>query len=190
MAHKSKYENASPDEIFSGKLETDEQILHYGLAHDASGALASCMMFLVLPIPIIVFVVSIISKAYLMTVIIGVLLLLIGGALLKMKLKSEPFAPTVITDKRLLSIVGGEYQSVYYDDIHELRFDRSSGAITVVAFSTARLIECRKRTRRHYSNNNVNPSPYLHLLYSFTENQEEAYSILNEAASPFIYGKK
>lgn len=188
MARKNKYGNSDPWELFREKLEYDEKILHFGFAHDATGAMAGCMMFVLLPMPILFFVVSIISKLYLMTVIVGVLLLLIGGALLKMKLKSEPFAPTVITDKRLLSIVGGDYQSVYYDDIHELRFDRSSGAITVVAFSTARLIECMKRTRNH-SRNRTNPSPYLHLLYSFTENQEEAYSILNEAASPFIYGK-
>lgn len=188
MARKNKYENYDPWELFREKLEHDEKILHFGFAHDASGALAGCMMFVILPMPILFLVVSIIFKLYLMTVIIGVLLLLTGGALLKMKLNSEPFAPTVITDKRLLSIVGGEYQSVYYDDIHELRFDRTRGDITVVAFSTARLIECMKRTRTHV-HNHTNPSPYLHLLYSFTENQEEAYKILNEAASPFIYGK-
>lgn len=88
-----------------------EKILHFGFAHDATGALAGCMMFVLLPMPVIFFVISIILRIYIMTVIVGVLLLLIGGVLLTMKLKSEPFAPMVITDKRLLSIVGGDYQS-------------------------------------------------------------------------------
>ena len=80
-------------------------------------------------------------------------------------------------------------QSVYYDDIHEIHFDRKTGAITVVVFSTERLVMCSKMTRNK-GKNDFNPSPYLRLLFSFTENQDEAYRILNEVSAPFIYKEK
>lgn len=178
-----------PYELFGEKLEQDEEILHSGLAHDASGCLMGCAALLFLPVPTIFLALALGTKQYILAAAAALVIIAVFVAFFVIKLKSERFAPTVITSKRLLSKLGGEFQSVYYDDIHEIHFDRKTGAITVVAFSTARLIMCLKKTRNK-GRHDYNPSPYLRLLFSFTENQDEAYRILNEASAPFIYKQK
>ncbi len=181
--------NYDPQEIFGEKLEQDEEILHSGLAHDASGCLLGCAVLLFLPVPMLFLIFSLGAKEYILAAVAALIVIAILAAFFVIKLKSKSLAPTIITSKRLLSKLSGEFQSVYYDDIHEIHFDRKSGAITVVVFSTERLVMCSKLTRNK-GKHDFNPSPYMHLLFSFTENQEEAYRILSETAAPFIYKEK
>lgn len=181
--------NFDPHEIFGEKLEQDEEILHFGLAHDASGCLMGCAAILFLPVPTIFLIFSLAAGEYILAAVAALIIIAVLVAFFVIKLKSKSLAPTVITSKRILTKLGRDFQSVYYDDIHEMHFDRKTGAITVVVFSTARLVMCSKKTRNK-GKHDYNPSPYLHLLFSFTENQEEAYRILNEASAPFIYEQK
>lgn len=178
-----------PYEVFGEKLEQGEEILHSGLAHDASGCLMGCAALLFLPVPTLFLIIFIVAEEYVLAAAAAVIIIAVLTAFFVIKIKSKSLAPTVITSKRILSKLGRDFQSVYYDDIHEIHFDRKTGAITVVAFSTARLVMCSKLTRNK-GKHDFNPSPYLHLLFSFTENQDEAYRILNEASAPFINKQK
>ena len=178
-----------PYEVFGVKLEQDEEILHSGLAHVASGCLMGCAVMFFLPVPAFFLIFSLLAGEYIAAAVAAGIIIAVLIAFFVIKLSSQSLAPTVITSKRILSKLGKDFQSVYYDDIHEIHFDRKTGAITVVAFSTARLVMCSKMTRNK-GRHDFNPSPYLHLLFSFTENQEEAYRILNETAAPFIYKEK
>ena len=181
--------NYDPQEVFGEKLEQDEEILHSGLAHDASGCLKGCALMMALPAFIIIFIFTVLSGKIIAMAIGAVSLSAVIIAIIYIKVKGNKFAPTIITSKRILSKLGEDFQSVYYDDIHEIHFDRKTGAITVVVFSTERLVMCSKMTRNK-GKNDFNPSPYLRLLFSFTENQDEAYRILNEVSAPFIYKEK
>ena len=178
-----------PQEVFGEKLEQDEEILHSGLAHDASGCLMGCAVMFFLPVPAFFLIFSLIAGEYIAAAVAAGIIIAVLVAFFVIKLKSKSLAPTIITSKRILSKLSGDFQSVYYDDIHEIHFDRKSGAITVVVFSTERLVMCSKLTRNK-GKNDFNPSPYLRLLFSFTENQDEAYRILNEVSAPFIYKEK
>ena len=178
-----------PYEVFGAKLGQDEEILHSGLAHDASGCIMGCAVLFILPVPLIILIFALIAGKYAFAAAAGIIAIAVLIAFFVIKAKSGSLAPVVITSERLLSLVGNEFQSVYYEDIHEIHFDRKTGAITVVAFSTERLVMCSKLTRNK-GRHDFNPSPYLHLLYSFTENQEQAFRILSEVSAPFMNRQK
>ena len=176
-----------PQEVFGEKLEQYEEILHSGIVRYKAGCLfGGCIALSFLPVPLMIFIVSLLTKEYIMAAEVGIGIIAFYIVFRVLKYEYDDPAPTIITSKRLLSKIGGKFQSVYYDDIQEISFNRRNGAITVVAVIAQLLVVGDKATK----NKEKKDSPFIHLLFVFTENQEEAYRILSEAADPFGYKEK
>ena len=176
-----------PQWIFGEKLEQYEEILHSGIVRYKAGCLfGGCITLSFLPIPLMIFIVSLLTKEYIMAAEVGIGIIAFYIVFRVLKYEYDDPAPTIITSKRLLSKIGDKFQSVYYDDIQEISFNRRNGAITVVAVIAQLLVVGDKATK----NKENKDSPFIHLLFVFTENQEEAYRILNEVSAPFIYKEK
>ena len=179
--------NYDPQAVFGEKLEQYEEILHSGIVRYKAGCLfGGCITLSFLPIPLMIFIVSLLTKEYIMAAEVGIGIIAFYIVFRVLKYEYDDPAPTIITSKRLLSKIGGKFQSVYYDDIQEISFNRRNGAITVVAVIAQLLVVGDKATK----NKENKDSPFIHLLFVFTENQEEAYRILNEVSAPFIYKEK
>ena len=167
-----------PQWIFGEKLEQYEEILHSGIVRYKAGCLfGGCMMLSFLPVPLMIFIVSLLTKEYIMAAEVGIGIIAFYIVFRVLKYEYDDPAPTIITSKRLISKIGNKFQSVYYDDIQEISFNRRNGAITVVAVIAQLLVVGDKATK----NKENKDSPFIHLLFVFTENQEEAYRILSEA---------
>ncbi len=179
--------NYDPQEVFGEKLEQDEEILHSGIVRYKAGCLfGGCITLSFLPVPLMIFIVSLLTKEYIMAAEVGIGIIAAYIVFRVLKYEYDDPAPTIITSKRLLSKIGDKFQSVYYDDIQEISFNRRNGAITVVAVIAQLLVVGDKAT----TNKEKKDSPFIHLLFVFTENQDEAYRILNEVSAPFIYKEK
>lgn len=179
--------NYDPQAVFGEKLEQYEEILHSGIVRYKAGCLfGGCITLSFLPIPLMIFIVSLLTKEYIMAAVFGIGIIAAYIVFRVLKYEYDDPAPTIITSKRLLSKIGDKFQSVYYDDIQEISFNRRNGAITVVAVIAQLLVVGDKATK----NKENKDSPFIHLLFVFTENQEEAYRILNEVSAPFIYKEK
>ncbi|MBR3760998.1 MAG: hypothetical protein IKK47_08450, partial [Ruminococcus sp.] len=140
--------NYDPQAVFGEKLEQYEEILHSGIVRYKAGCLfGGCITLSFLPIPLMIFIVSLLTKEYIMAAEVGIGIIAFYIVFRVLKYEYDDPAPTIITSKRLLSKIGDKFQSVYYDDIQEISFNRRNGAITVVAVIAQLLVVGDKATK-------------------------------------------